>query len=110
MGWLRFDRSVADEVTAMLPNALVIGAPRSGTTSVYEYMNAHPDVYMSPVKEPDFFNRPSLDAVPRTDSANMRTLEEDARHSPALQADLDQYVALFDGASDRKIRGEASAI
>jgi hypothetical protein len=94
----------------MLPNCFVIGAPRSGTTSLYEYLNAHPDVYMSPVKEPDFFSRPSLDAVHRPDPGSTRTPEEDARRTAALQADLDRYLALFDGASDMKIRGEASAI
>jgi hypothetical protein len=94
----------------MLPNCLVIGAPRSGTTSVYEYLNAHPDVYMSPVKEPDFFSRTTLDAVHRPDSGSGRTPEENDRCRAALQADLDQYLALFAGASDEKIRGEASAI
>jgi hypothetical protein len=94
----------------MLPNCFVIGAPRSGTTSLYEYLNAHPDVYMSPVKEPDFFSRPSLDAVHRPDPGRTRTAAEDARRKAVLQEDLDRYVALFDRASDQKIRGEASAI
>lgn len=49
----------------MLPNFLVIGAPRSGTTSLYEYLRAHPDIYMSPVKEPDFFAH-APDALART--------------------------------------------
>jgi hypothetical protein len=94
----------------MLPNCFVIGAPRSGTTSLYEYLNAHPDVYMSPVKEPDFFSYPTLDAVHRPVPGSTPTSEEVARRSAALQADLDRYVALFDGANGEKIRGEASAI
>ena len=94
----------------MFPNAMVIGAPRSGTTSVYEYLNAHPDVYMSPVKEPDFFSYPSLDAVYRPDPSGPPTPEEDARNKAALQEDLDRYQALFDDAGNAKIRGEASAI
>lgn len=38
-----------------LPNFIIIGAPRCGTTSLYAYLRQHPDVYMSPVKEPNFF-------------------------------------------------------
>ena len=37
------------------PNLYLVGAPRSGTTAVYEYLRQHPDVYMSPSKEPGFF-------------------------------------------------------
>jgi len=38
-----------------LPNFLIIGSGRSGTTSLYEYMRRHPDVFMSDVKEPSYF-------------------------------------------------------
>lgn len=39
----------------MLPNFLVIGALKGGTTSLYEYLRAHPDVFMSEPKELRFF-------------------------------------------------------
>ena len=38
-----------------MPNFLVIGAAKSGTTSLYFYLKQHPQIYMSPVKEPRFF-------------------------------------------------------
>ena len=38
-----------------LPNFLVIGAMRSGTTSLFHYLRAHPQVWMSPLKEVEFF-------------------------------------------------------
>ena len=38
-----------------MPNFLVIGAPKAGTTALYEYLRQHPQIYMSPVKEPKFF-------------------------------------------------------
>lgn len=38
-----------------LPSFIVIGAPRCGTTSLYAYLRQHPDVYMSPLKETNFF-------------------------------------------------------
>ncbi|NOY52921.1 MAG: sulfotransferase domain-containing protein [Deltaproteobacteria bacterium] len=39
----------------MLPNFLIIGAQKSGTTSLYHYLRQHPEIYMSPEKEPRFF-------------------------------------------------------
>ncbi len=39
----------------MLPNFFVVGAPKAGTTSLYNYLDQHPAIYMSPVKEPAFF-------------------------------------------------------
>jgi hypothetical protein len=41
----------------MLPNFLIIGAMRSGTTSLARYLGAHPDVFMAPQKEVHFFDR-----------------------------------------------------
>src|SRR5690606_3691557 len=39
----------------MTPNLIVPGAPKSGTSSLHEYLNLHPDIEMSRVKEPHFF-------------------------------------------------------
>ena len=39
----------------MLPNFIIIGAMKSGTTSLHYYLNFHPQVSMSKVKELDFF-------------------------------------------------------
>src|ERR671939_356718 len=38
-----------------LPDFLVIGAQKSGTTSLYEYLKSHPNVFMPDIKELDFF-------------------------------------------------------
>jgi hypothetical protein len=39
----------------MLPNFLVIGAAKAGTTSLYNYLRVHPQVFMSRPKELRFF-------------------------------------------------------
>jgi hypothetical protein len=39
----------------MLPNFLVIGAMKSGTTSLHRYLGRHPQVFTSKHKEPEFF-------------------------------------------------------
>lgn len=70
---------------ARLPNFLVIGAMKAGTTSLYHYLAAHPDVFMAPVKELDFF----------VETANW-------------SRGLDWYKRQFDGAGDAAVTGEAS--
>ncbi|MFV1981149.1 MAG: hypothetical protein ACC655_08360 [Rhodothermia bacterium] len=39
-----------------LPNFIVIGAQKAGTTSIYAQFKAHPQVFMSPCKEVAFFS------------------------------------------------------
>ncbi len=38
-----------------MPNFLIIGAAKSGTTALYHYLKQHPQIYMSPTKETEFF-------------------------------------------------------
>ena len=37
------------------PDLFIVGAPKCGTTSLYEYLKGHPEVFMSPAKEPRYF-------------------------------------------------------
>jgi hypothetical protein len=101
---------MTNEAGRMLPNFFVIGAPRSGTTSAYEYLQAHPDVFMSPVKEPDFFAEPVLDLVATSGSDRQASLLDDARMNPEFAAHVENYLALFDAAGSHARRGEASAV
>jgi Sulfotransferase domain len=41
---------------ALLPNLIVIGAMKSGTTSLHQYLSVHPEIFMSAEKEPRFFS------------------------------------------------------
>ncbi len=40
----------------VLPNLFIVGAPKCGTTSLHHHLGQHPNVYMSPVKEPRFWS------------------------------------------------------
>src|SRR5690625_5018834 len=40
-------------------NLFILGAPKCGTTSLYTYLNSHPEIFMSPIKEPHYFNTDS---------------------------------------------------
>lgn len=42
-------------ISASLPNFIVIGAPKSGTTSLYNYLKQHPDIYLPDQKELHYF-------------------------------------------------------
>jgi hypothetical protein len=42
-------------VWVVLPNFLIIGAMKAGTTSLYAYVRAHPQVFMPETKELDYF-------------------------------------------------------
>lgn len=40
---------------ARWPNLFIVGAPKAGTTSLFNYLAEHPDVFMPPEKQPSFF-------------------------------------------------------
>lgn len=58
------------------PNFFIVGAPKSGTTSMHNYLAQHPDVFMSRNKEPCFlapdFSSP---AYPQTEEEYLRCFE-----------------------------------
>lgn len=37
------------------PDFFIVGAAKAGTTALQQILDDHPDVYMSPLKEPNFF-------------------------------------------------------
>lgn len=46
----------AGPAKARRPNLFILGAPKCGTTSLAHWLSEHPGIFMSPVKEPKFFN------------------------------------------------------
>ncbi len=106
-GRRREARSRGDHI-ARLPTFLIIGAPKGGTTSLYHYLNDHPAVYMSPVKEPHFFS--GHGRVPKTtkttDTHENTGLLPPETHQLRTMAD---YSGLFEGANSQHVAlGEAS--
>lgn len=86
----------------MRPTFLIIGAAKSGTTSLYHYLRQHPDVFMPEVKEPRFFAYVD-DPPPMTGPGDAESNEG----SGAVYT-LDDYEALFAGAGNATAVGEAS--
>lgn len=79
------------ELQGAWPNFFIVGAQKAGTTSLWQYLRRHPQVYMSHVKEPQFF---SQDRV-QIDQDLMVTPERD-------------YLQLFRDARGFRAVGEAS--
>jgi hypothetical protein len=73
------------------PNLFIVGAPKCGTSSLHDYLDQHPDVFMSrTMKEPDFF-------------CTDLTINESRR-----KRTLDDYLSLFSEAAGKKRIGESS--
>ncbi|MGB3073859.1 MAG: sulfotransferase [Chitinophagales bacterium] len=97
-----------------LPNFFVVGAAKSGTTSLYEYMKMHPQIYMAPIKETHHFStdidntkfRPNYARSLNKDLSKF--LETDMKEGifHAFVKDADQYAKLFKNVKDEKAVGE----
>lgn len=73
----------------MLPNFLILGAARCGTTSLHYYLAEHPDICMSATKEPNHFLFEPTPSGPRPCIADDRRLL--AKSVP----ERDRYERLF---------------
>ncbi len=85
----------------MMPNFFIVGAARSGTTSLDRYLSQHPEIYITPRKETHFF---AQDFLPPCFQG-----PGDERLNRLLIRDEDQYAQLFSGVTGAKAIGESSA-
>lgn len=83
-----------------LPNFLVIGAAKAGTTSLRTYLDQHPEVFVTERGEPSFFAHEN--EVPAYAGPG------DADWNGTLFTDYEAYAALFDGAEGARAIGEIS--
>ncbi|MGH7503037.1 MAG: sulfotransferase family protein [Longimicrobiales bacterium] len=73
-----------------IPTFFIVGAPKSGTTAVYQFLRAHPQVFMPNFKEPNFF------------------CADFCATYPYAVRDQGMYLSLFSAASAETQIGEAS--
>jgi hypothetical protein len=85
-----------------LPDFLVAGVPKAGTTALHAALSRHPGLYLSQVKEPKFF---LTDGPPPT-----RGGPGDAITYREHVWQRDKYEALFDPAPAGTLRGEATPL
>jgi len=73
----------------------IVGAPKAGTTSLYHYLNEHPEISMSSQKEPDYFSNADIQ-------------NEGMYYGKNRIDTIKKYHSLFDDNSESKLKGEAS--
>jgi hypothetical protein len=86
----------------MLPNFLVIGAAKAGTTSLHWYLGEHPAVFMSPAKDPSYF-------AYNLDDQGRLLWGEPGFHTFPVRS-LAEYERLFDDVGGATAVGEASTM
>ena len=77
-----------------LPNLLIVGAAKCGTTSLHNYLNQHPDIFMCSPKEPHFLIN--------------KEIGKQRIHKGII--DLKDYKSLFCEKDHLKYRGESSVM
>ncbi|MGB3768658.1 MAG: sulfotransferase [Phormidesmis sp.] len=88
-----------------LPNFLIFGVQKAGTTSVYNYLKQHPQVYTSPIKETEFLSRKSARKPELLNDEDRTGLTKGGRQKIVT---IERYEALFDAAGEAIALGEAS--
>src|ERR1700749_973532 len=85
-----------------MPDFLVIGAPKAGTTALHAALAQHPALYMSPIKEPKHF---LSDGPPptRRGPGDAQTYREHVRRRAG-------YEGLCDDAPAGRLRGESTPL
>jgi hypothetical protein len=82
-------------------NLFIVGAPKCGSTTMYELLKQHPDVVMSAIKEPNFFCKDFL--------LENKKFYGKKYNFPGLQSEKEKdYLALFNNSNKKKILGDAS--
>jgi len=84
-----------------LPNFLIVGAAKSGTTSLYHYLKQHPEIYMSSIKEPKFITSQFL-------TFPFKGIGDENIEKNVIRS-FREYCNLFKYVSNEKLIGEASA-
>jgi hypothetical protein len=85
----------------LIPDFLIIGAGKCGTTSLYMYLKQHPEIFIPDVKEPNFYG------YENTDPREIEGLA-DTRHYAESVTDFPSYINLFKDAAPGQVKGEMS--
>lgn len=83
----------------VLPNFLIVGASKSGTSSIYHYLRQHPEIFLSDIqKEGRFFSQMAGDF----------SGPGDKHIDSSIVRNLDDYASLFKGYNSQKAIGDIS--
>ena len=100
------------------PTFILAGAVKSGTSSLYGFLDQHPQVFMSPVKEPHFFSSADMDFSAfrplireRVEAFNLQQYLDSPMKKKVYRAYVtswEDYLKLFKNAGKAIALGEAS--
>ena len=89
-----------------LPTFLIVGVQKAGTTSIYNYLREHPQVFMSRIKETNFLEQDWESFPPAKQNKNgIVTIEDYA----ALFADVKDEIAIGEASPNYLFHYESSA-
>lgn len=86
-----------------LVDFFVVGVARGGTTSLYNYLQHHPDIFLPLVKECNYFSK-----VESLDDEVYETPEEGREYHMKIIQSEEVYHQLFQGALESQVKGEVS--
>lgn len=96
-------------------NFFLAGAPKAGTTSVHRLLHEHPEVFLSPIKEPCHFctdvAAQIAPAFERQKPFELAAYLDSPKREPVhyyLVRSPDEYARLFEGVAQQKVVGECS--
>lgn len=109
-------RDPAVETMTYAPDFFIAGAMKGGTTSIAVALRQHPDIYFSPIKEPNYFCQDIDTERFSTAYRNTLIVDPDAyvrgpMNEPVHQAFVrnpETYKRLFEAAEPGQVTGEAS--
>ncbi len=84
-------------------NLFIVGAAKSGTTSLYNYLNQHPEVYFPKVKEPNFYSN-----IDSEDPMAYKHPKEGVFYHNKIIRNKEVYYSLYKNSANYKIIGDAS--
>ena len=101
------------------PDFFIAGAPKAGTDALYYELDQHPQIYMSPLKEPCFFSsevrvenfEPDLRERMKNESDSVREFLRGPmteKRFGGIVSEWDEYLRLFTQVKDEKAVGEGS--
>lgn len=84
-------------------NFFIVGAAKSGTTSLYKYLNQHPDIFFPSVKEPHFYStvKSSIKSLSRKPKPGKEYHDKNINN-------IDDYLSLYKPSKGQKILADAS--
>ncbi|MEP6695491.1 MAG: sulfotransferase [Pseudonocardiales bacterium] len=93
-------------VALRMPDFIIIGAFKSGTTSLLSWLGQHPKVFVPWLQEPNFFASPNYN--PQLDGEKRPQRPAQSIYGRKRTDSLSQYTSLFEGVPEDVVAGESS--